>query len=196
MPQIVDYPIVAQRLTAPPVGQGLISLYHNSGAFGFAPGVAVHTFGWMGPLDPTIREEMRPRVRQVGEPYHQSLARLLVRAWQTHLPGEVWLMPKSHWHYELHFGNRELLQKLLPEIGVDPRQMADRNDGSAIAFAAGDGEIFERAARSLVEGLRFSDFLLAFPGRAALCTIHHHEQLWWQVADDDDALAAALESVK
>jgi hypothetical protein len=179
VPQIVDYAIVTERL----LGQGLVNLYHNAGAFGFAPGVTVHTLGWMGPLDPTIRDEMRPMVRQVGEPYHESLARLLTSAWQTHLPGDVWLMPKSHWHYELHFGNRELLEKLLPEIGIDASVLANRNDGSAIAFSPEESNLFESVTKQLAGGLRFSDFLIAFPGRPALCTIHHHEQLWWQTSD-------------
>ena len=28
-----------------------------------------------------------------------------------------------------------------------------------------------------------SDFMIAFPGRPALCTLHHHKQLWWSSTD-------------
>jgi hypothetical protein len=58
--------------------------------------------------------------------------------------------------------------------------------------------VHERAAMellvaALLENLRMSDFMLAFPGRPALCTIHHHKQLWWQTTDA--ALHAALMTV-
>jgi hypothetical protein len=102
-------------------------------------------------------------------------------------------MPKSHWHYELHFGNRELLEKLLPGIGIDVKLLAERNDGSAIAFSPEEAELFESTAKQLVGSLHFSDFLIAFPGRPALCTIHHHEQLWWQTSDAE--LAAFLRQI-
>ena len=45
-------------------------------------------------------------------------------------------------------------------------------------------------SRTSFSQLRFSDFLLAFPDRPALCTVHHHEQVWWQTTYE--ALARAL----
>ena len=30
-----------------------------------------------------------------------------------------------------------------------------------------------------------SDFMLAFPGRSVLCTLHHHKQLWWTTTDEN-----------
>src|SRR5437773_5545483 len=167
MPRVVDYKTASQQLS----DAGWISLYHNSGAFGFPRDAVVHSLGWIGPADATIKAEMRPRVVQVAEPYAQTLARLVQQTWTTHLGGECWLMPKSHWHYELHFGNRELLEPLLGRIGIDPAALAERNDGSAIEFAEGESAALRDAARRLLEELRGSDFLLAFPGRATFCTI-------------------------
>ena len=163
--------------------QGLVSLYHNSGAFGFAPGIGVHTIGWIGKPDPTIRPSAGIQVRQVSEPYAATLAGMLESVCVSKLTGATWLMPKSHWHYELHFGNRELLETVLGDLGIDPVLLADRNNGSAIEFAQDESSLIRGVGQSLLQGLRGSDFLLAFPGRAALCTIHHHEQLWWQLID-------------
>ena len=91
MPRIVDYPVVLDRMR----GGGFVSLYHNSGAFGFARDAAVKMLGWLGPDDPTIRAEMRPFARAVEAPYAMNLANMLVAS-RRHLPGEAWLMPKSH----------------------------------------------------------------------------------------------------
>jgi hypothetical protein len=38
-----------------------------------------------------------------------------------------------------------------------------------------------------------SDFMLAWPGRPAVCTVHHHKQLWWTTTDPE--LLAALEAM-
>jgi len=38
--------------------------------------------------------------------------------------------------------------------------------------------------------LSSSDFMIAFPGSPALCTLHHHKQLWW-TSTDEKILAAA-----
>lgn len=162
---------------------GFVSLYHNVGAFGFARDAEVKMLGWIGPADPTIRPEMRSLVRQVPPPHAPNLARMLIAA-RRHLPGEAWLMPKSHWHFELHDGHPDLLDALLPEVGIDPALLRARNDGSAIAFAADDegNETLRRAIERLLAGMRQSDFLIAFPDAPAraVCTVHHHCQLWWQ----------------
>src|ERR687889_682209 len=55
--------------------EGFRSLYHNSGAFGFARGADVKYAGWVGPPDGSIRAEMRPLVRDVPPPYEANLAR-------------------------------------------------------------------------------------------------------------------------
>jgi len=183
MPRIVDYADVCQRMAA----GGFLSLYHNSGAFGFPRGADVRTIGWIGPEDPTIRPEMRPLIRLVPPPHPANLAKLFVRS-RHHLSGEAWLMPKSHWHFELHDGHPELLESLLPAIAIDAAALRERNDGSAIAFAVDEDDVLCRAIERLMAGMRQSDFLVAFPdaadaGRRWVCTVHHHRQLWWQTTD-------------
>jgi len=175
MPRVISYDIVQQRMRE----AGYVSLYHNSGAFGFASAQNVRTFGWIGPDDPTIRETARNLIEQVPRPYERNLVERLARICQT-LNTTVWLMPKSHWHYELHFGNRELLESLLPQLGIDPATLCERNDGSALEFGTNEIELLKRAVQGLLEGLTGSDFALVFLDAATLCTIHHHKQLWWQ----------------
>jgi hypothetical protein len=102
-------------------------------------------------------------------------------------------MPKSHWHYELHFGNRALLEPLLRQIGIDPAALAERNNGTAIEFSPDEAELLGASVRQLLDGLVGSDFVLAFPDRKTLCTVHHHRQLWWQTADP--AVLAALRAL-
>lgn len=162
---------------------GLVSLYHRAGAFGFPPDSPTHFAGWIGPDDPSIREAARPHITRVGEPYAFNLATMLVRAWQTALPCNAWLMPKSHWHYELHFGNRDLLEPLLLAAGVEPAILQDRNDGSAIVFSPDESDRLRDIVQHLLAGLRGSDFVLVFPDHRTVCTIHHHQQLWWQTTD-------------
>ena len=188
MPAVIDYPIVQQKLR----DRGFVSLYHNSGAFGFAVAEEVRNIGWIGEDDPTIREVARAFVRSVPLPFEGNLARALVKA-RSALAGEAWLMPKSHWHYELHFGNTALLESLLKTLGIDPGLLRDRNDGSAIAFSADESDLLGDAAERLLGGLAGSDFLLVFPEAQTLCTIHHHKQLWWQTTGSD--VAAAIDAV-
>ena len=188
MPGIVEYSQVRQRM----LGREFVSLYHNSGAFGFARDADVKMLGWIGPADGSVRSEMRAFMRQVGAPFPATLAAMLVRS-RTHLPGDVWLMPKSHWHFELHDGHPVLLQELLPSIGIDPALLRERNDGSAITFGADEDDALRQATAGLLSGMRFSDFSLVFPDAeaAAICTVHHHQQLWWQTTSP--ALIARLD---
>src|SRR5438874_9760388 len=97
---------------------GLRCLYHNSGAFGVGGDVAVEAAGWVGPEDPTIRPAARPFVRSVPPPYESRLASLVVRTWQEVLAGPAWLMPKSHWAYELEFGSSAWLPGALTRAGI------------------------------------------------------------------------------
>ena len=181
MPAIIDYAEVLERMTS----RGFVSLYHHSGAFGFARGVEVKVAGWIGPDDPTIREDASNFVRRVAEPYASNLAASLEGIWKERLsPHDAWLMPKSHWHYELHFGNRALLETLLPEIRIDPHQLRERNDGSAIAFLLSESDRLRYATEQLLLNLNYSDFLIAWPEAATLCTVHQHQQLWWQTTSD------------
>jgi hypothetical protein len=189
MPWIVDYSLVLDQMRT----QGLRSLYHNSGSFGFAETQPLHTVGWIGPPDETIRPEVRAAMRSVPEPYALNLAELATWMWQKHLPGRVWLMPMSHWGYELEFGSRDWLPAVLENAGVDPGLLKARNTGDAIEFSAAEALGFEHVLQRLLDMLLGSDFMIAFPGRAVLCTLHHHQQLWWSTPDA--ALAGTLKTL-
>lgn len=179
MPGIVDYPTVLKRMQE----MGLRCLYHNSGAFGFASDVTTHAIGWIGPDDPTIRPAARPLVRSVPPPYEIRLTQLILRAWKEILPGPLWLMPKSHWAYELEFGNVGWLPGALRSTGIDPAPLASLNNAAAAAFEPGEEDLFIPLAEALLKHLAGSDFAIAFPGRPVLCTLHHHKQLWWITTD-------------
>src|SRR5206468_2249514 len=98
---------VLEQMTA----QGFVSLYHNSGAFGFATDAKPQTAGWIGPADSTLRAEAARVAQKIPAPHERNLARLLVRSWRELLPGVLWLMPMSHWAYELDFaGSSELTE--------------------------------------------------------------------------------------
>ena len=181
MPRIIDYPTVRDRMAL----AGFVSLYHNSGAFGFARGTDWMMRGWLGPDDPTIRAEVRPFVTYVPQPHAVNLAKMFVQVRRS-LPGVTWLMPKSHWHFELHDGHRELLESLLPELGINPALLRERNDGSAIEFLPDEDEPLRHAVERLLDGLRaVSDFSVALPDGTTVCTVHHHVQLWWQTTRAD-----------
>jgi hypothetical protein len=183
MPQLIDYQHVLQRMTA----TGFRSLYYNSGAFGFPPEEPARSFGWIGPADPTIRDAARPLTRKAPKPYDASLAALAERAWQTLLIGPAWIMPKSHWAYELDFGSKEWMPDLLAEIGVPVESLRGRNNAAAIEFAASEATPMRRLVLGLLVNLYGSDFALAFPGRPVVCTIHSHKQLWWTTTDESIA---------
>jgi len=186
---IIDYPVVLEQMRE----QRYKSLYYNSGAFAFPTDVAVKIVGWLGPDDPTIKADARGMGIQIPEPHEENLARLLVRVWQEHLPGRAWVMPMSHWSYELDFGSRDWMPALLEGIGIDPGLLLTRNNAAAIEFAPEETQTLERLITRLLQMLQASDFAVVFPRRPVLCTLHHHKQLWWQTSDD--ALADVLRSV-
>ena len=182
MPRIVDYAHVVQTLT----GQGLVSLYPGSGAFGFPPQAAAASVGWIGPPDPSIRAESRKLARAVVPPFEPTLAKLCTRVWTERLQaggGVAWLLPKSHWAYELTFGSQEWLPELLRSIGAAPEELVGRHDGSAVEFRPGEEAAFSASVEGLLTRLFGSDFMLAWPGRPVVCTVHHHKQLWWTTTD-------------
>jgi hypothetical protein len=189
MPWIIDYPIVLEQMRQ----MKMRSLYYNSGAFGFPTDVSARSLGWIGPADETIRESVRHLVRQVPEPYEQNLAELMLRAWREILPGRIWVMPASHWAYELDFGSREWMPALLEAIGVDPGLLQHRTTAAAIEFALEESPALVHFVVRLLEMLQGSDFALAFPHRRVVCTLHHHKQLWWTSAED--AVSDALEAL-
>ena len=179
--RIVDYADVTARMAA----DGMRSLYFNSGAFGFDADQTVHTRGWIGPPDDSIREAARPFVRQVTPSDEATLAQLATRAWREHFPGDVWVLPMSHWAYELDFGSAEWMPEALGAVGVDFGVLKPRTSGDAIAFASDDAPRFTAFVERLLRRLTSSDFALAFPGRPVRCTVHHHKQLWWQTTNAD-----------
>jgi hypothetical protein len=173
---IIDYPIVLEQMRE----LKLRSLYYSSGAFGFAADEpTTMTIGWIGPPDPTIKESAMPLARQVAEPHVDNLVKLLMRAWRELLPGRVWVMPKSHWAYELEFGSRQWMPAVLEHVGVDPGLLCNRPNAAAVEFSPEESDAFEHIAGRLLEMLSNSDFALAFPRRRVVCTLHSHKQIWW-----------------
>ncbi len=191
MSWIVDYPLVLDQMKS----QHLRCLYPNSGAFGFDPAHTseTRTIAWIGPPDDTIRPESAANLRLIPPPFERNLAQFASQAWQMHFPGRAWIMPMSHWAYELEFGSRDWLPAVLENAGVDPGLLKTRNTGAAIEFAMDDAASFKHVLQCLLEMLLGSDFMIAFPDRPILCTIHHHQQLWWTTPDP--ALADALSSI-
>jgi hypothetical protein len=179
MPNIVDYSVVLERLT----GQGLRSLYFNSGAFGFPANQATVSRGWIGPPDASIRESVRSIIRQSAMPFDANLTQGLLAIWRSKLDGPVWVMPKSHWAYELEFGNRGWLPSCLNAIGVDANQLAPLNNAAAIEFKPADEMLFGTFTNELLNHLVASDFQLVFPGFSTICTLHTRCQLWWTTTD-------------
>jgi hypothetical protein len=176
MATIVDYSIVTQRMTA----AGFRSLYYNSGAFGFEQGVEAEIIGWIGPEDSSIRDHAREWTYPVPEPFAPNLARLLCVAWCKSLPGDLWLMPKSHWAYELDFGNREWLPEVLTAVSINPADLQKLTNAAAIQFTPTDTEELEYFTRALLDKLQGSDFAAVFPAHGTVATLHHHTQIWWQ----------------
>jgi hypothetical protein len=182
VPRIIDYPQVVHQL----LSQGLISLYYNSGAFGFASDTPTQSLGWIGDDDSTIRPAARSLTRKVDSPVEQTLARLGTLTWLQRLPGTVWVTPKSHWAYELDFGSHLWMPEALRSAGLGAAQVADlsqRHDGAALAFEPDEGPAFQSVLLALLTNLFGSDFLVSFPDRPVVCTVHHHKQLWWTTAD-------------
>jgi hypothetical protein len=179
--RIVDYDTVLQTL----LGQGLKSLYYNSGSFGFPPGVSTHALGWIGPADPTIRPEALPFTCAVPEPHVQNLTARALRVWTDVVPGALWAMPRSHWAYELDFGSREWMPDTLKRAGIDSKALEPLTTGAAVEFRPDQADEFSSFLSSLLENLSgSSDFQLAWPGRPLFCVVHHHKQLWWTTPDE------------
>jgi hypothetical protein len=189
MPRIIDYPIVLDQMTK----EGFRSLYHNSGAFGFAASASTVSRGWIGPVDPSIRAAAMLLVRQIHEPFAQRMTGMMIQLWQQSLPGSVWVMPKSHWAYELEFGSREWLPEVLNKIDVDPAKLLPLNNAAALEFQAGESESLGYLVRELLLYLVGSDFQMVFSGRRTICTIHTRQQLWWTTADP--IIAERMESL-
>ena len=180
MPRIVNYPEVCEQAQA----LGLQSLYHNSGAFGFPESVSVKAVGWVGPPDASIRPSAMAFVRHVPPPYELNLATVAARAWLDRLPGPAWVLPKSHWAFELDFGSAAWMPAALRNVSIDPKLLQGRNDGSAIEFLPTEETAFSNFAQRLLTDLTGSDFAILFPAHPVVCTLHHHKQIWWTTPEE------------
>ena len=179
MPAIVDYSRVLDQMTS----QGLKSLYYNSGAFGFADDVEVMHVGWIGPDDSTLRDAARAIAVAVSPPYESRLAALGIQAWQNFYPGNAWLVPKSHWAYELDFGSRDWMPAALREAGIASESLQPRTNAAAIEFQPQESPALAALLKTLLQHLAGSDFAIIFPGYPVVSTVHHHKQVWWTSSD-------------
>ncbi|MGA3065875.1 MAG: hypothetical protein ABSF29_03405 [Tepidisphaeraceae bacterium] len=179
MPVIIEYAAVLKELT----GHGMVCNYPNGGSFGFPQNCTRCFRGWIGPPDWTIKRDMRRNTRQIVPPYEANLAELVHRAWLALFPGNLWIMPASHWSFELHHGSGDWLPGLITSLSLDATALAARTDGSAIQFSPEESDRFKTFAESLLKQLHSSDFCIAFPGHPAVCTLHHHQQIWWITRD-------------
>jgi hypothetical protein len=163
--------------------RGLVCNYFKGGAFGFPKGIDVKILGWISADDPTIRPQLRPHIRIVPPPAEENMAKAAVRAFDEELPGPVWIMPLSHWAFELDFGSKDWLGDLLRSIGMDPQLLASRSNASPLEFGSDDRGHLAAFIETLLQNLATSDFMLASSVYPVLCTIHHHKQLWWSTSD-------------
>jgi hypothetical protein len=188
VPRVVDYSVVLQTLRS----QGMRCHYYNSGAFGFVDSSNMKAVAWVGPEDPTIRENARPLVRQIAPPYPATLAKMASAMWRDRLGGgTAWIMPMSHWAFELDHGHKQWMPGALESIGIDPKPLETMATAAAIAFEPSEAAAFESFLEQLLSQLKASDFAIAFPGKSVLCTVHHHQQLWWMTTD-----AAVIEAAE
>jgi hypothetical protein len=192
MPKVLEYDHVLQTLTV----QGFKSLYYNSGSFAFRPEDKFFTQGWLGPPDSTIRADALSFTRQIQPPFSANLAQFTQRVWSELVPGAVWIMPRSHWAYELDFGSKDWMPGALRAVGIEKTNLEFLTTGTAIEFEPYESNEFGSFLTSLLDNLSgSSDFQIAWPGRPLLCTVHHHQQLWWTTTDETifrrlDALVA------
>ena len=189
MPRIVAYPDVLQALSS----QGYQSLYYNSGAFGFDADVPTISRGWIGEPDPSIREAARAILCQVNPPVARQLSSRLIQVWLRYLAGPLWLMPRSHWAFELEYGCRHWLPQAMEKLGIDPRALGSLNTAPALEFKLDEATQLEGLLEQLLLHLNQSDFQLVFCDRQTICTIHSRRQLWWTTADAK--VAAGLDRV-
>ena len=179
MPRIIDYSTVLSQMQS----FKMKCVYYNSAAFAFLPDVVSHTVGYIGPADSSIRPEALAMTYAIAEPYSENLAQLATQFWQQHLPGQIWIAPKSHWAHELQHGARNWLDQLLRQVQIDPAHLADLTNAAAIEFSMHEKDSFQVVVKALMESLVGSDFAILSPNFSLICTIHHHKQLWWTFAD-------------
>jgi hypothetical protein len=185
---IIDYQHVLSRTRE----MGLRCAYYNSGAFTYPTDRAqdVRIVGWIGPEDPTIRADLPATLVRVRPPYEANLTRKLIEIWKSEIDGPAWVLPKSHWSFELDHGSDAWLPGVIESIGVDPGMLEKRTNAAAIEFSQKQSDSLETTLTALLTHLRSSDFAVLFPHHSHMVTVHHHKQLWWQT--EDEALAVKL----
>ena len=179
MPRIVEYDTVLEQMRS----QQFKCHYYNSGAFGFPAAANARSLAWIGPEDATIRSEAQSLTHRIPMPYEATLAKMASQLWQEQINGRVWVMPKSHWAFELGHGSREWMPALIESLGLDFAGLEHKTNAAAIEFEVNETALFERFVADLLTLLHGSDFMIAFPGRGILCTLHHHKQLWWTTSE-------------
>lgn len=176
MAQVLDYGQVQQVL----VGKGLKCLYHNSGSWGFAGGKTVAAVGWVLGEDMTMTPAARKVARVLGG--LEELVAGIGKAW-ARVGGEAWVLPGSHWAYELDFGT-PAMEGVLKRWGVSGVEgLVGRNDGSAVVFGDGEEGAFMGVLGELFRIGTASDYQLIFPAVPITGILHHHVQVWWQTED-------------
>lgn len=185
---IIDYQHVLQTARE----LGFKCVYYNSGAFAYPPDRVndVRIVGWLGPEDPTIRSDLPATLVQVHPPFEAHLSEKLIRIRDRRIDGPVWVLPKSHWAFELDPVHGVWLTEALEKLGVDPGLLQNRPNAAAIEFSSQESAELGELVRQLLTHLSQSDFAILFPRHTHLVTIHHHKQLWWQT--EDAALAVEL----
>jgi hypothetical protein len=172
---LIDHATILDHMTR----RGWRCLYPGGGAFAPPTVSPLHIAGWITRPDPTIRASVLPLIRSIPEPYAPTLACLARQAWIDHFAGPAWIMPMSHWSYELRFGAGPWLGEALRELNIDPSPLTDLTTAAGIEFTPDQSNDFEAFLRRLLQHLLESDFTLAWPQSPVVCTIHHHQQLWW-----------------
>ena len=173
---VIDYAQVLQQAAA----VGLRCVYPNSGAF--VPAGEHRIVGWIGPDDSTIRSDLPAAIVRCPAPYPQTLATWFNETWQREFPQTIWVLPKSHWAYELEHAHQPWLFETLTGFGIDAARLARHTDAAAIAFEPDEAADASRLLISLLTHLKTSDYAILVPGKPVVATVHHHQQLWWQLS--------------
>jgi hypothetical protein len=175
VPWIIDYQTVLERM----LGMKLVCGVMASGAFAFPPGSSPRTVVWATPQAALLpKPEGATTILFADE---ADLAERAVDVWQTQLQGPAWVLPVSHWAYELDYGSREWLPPLLERLDLD--LLAGRPNAAALEFSRHETERLRLLTDRLLQMLMGSEFLLAFPAQPVLCTVTHEKQLRWTSTD-------------
>lgn len=180
MAAIVDYAIVLQTLTA----QGLKCLHYNGGVFGFLQDTPVRHVGWLTGDDPTLTAVARASAHLVSPPTSSTLSRGLIETWTSNLAGPLWILPGSHWAYELTYGGQKKLADLLNRLSIAPDSLSNRTTADAIAFELSDIEPAMAFCTHLLDLLNVTDFTAIWPQSRVTALLHHHRQIWWTLPEN------------